>query len=142
MFSMPLKILLFIVSSAVCSAALAFDTETHALITREAISRSGLGGGTIQARMMLDRLDQNNIFNLFWKSQNDHFGPTPFTTSPWGEVTDITTPSVGLVSESIGSVTQPGITTCGTYTSSSAGTVLQRADGAFEKFKGVGTFGY
>lgn len=66
--------LLFVWNSALC-----FDTETHALITRQAYSNSVLSGSSIYVRLGLDRLKAKNIFNIYWESDTLNQIPSYFT---------------------------------------------------------------
>lgn len=54
-------------------SALAFDTQTHALMTRVAYQRSTIpraDGETLASRLGWDRLSENNRFQMFWSADN------------------------------------------------------------------------
>ena len=62
---------MFIVLALVagCCPALAYETQTHALITREAYARSSLAsdaGNSIRHRTGLNRLHPYSVFNAYW----------------------------------------------------------------------------
>jgi len=76
-----------------------------------------------------------------YPSAFNYFGPTPFITSPWGEVSDITTPSIGLASENIGTVIQPGVVSCGSASPSMTNSTNRYGLKRSWKSRGVGFIG-
>lgn len=58
-----------VISLLMTHSAIAYETQTHALITAKAFERSNLaltGEGSIVSRLLLDRLHPSDPFNSYW----------------------------------------------------------------------------
>jgi hypothetical protein len=67
------RIALIFASILGAQSALAFDTQTHALMTRVAYQRSTIpvgDGETLARRLGWDRLSEENRFQMFWSADN------------------------------------------------------------------------
>jgi len=78
-FILPISALLTIGMLNECRA---YSTETHALITKQAYSRSVLGTGSMSSSLGLNRLDNSGPFNLYWQQFSVDQVPSYYTQGP------------------------------------------------------------
>jgi hypothetical protein len=81
-----------VLSFLILPRAYGYDTETHALITRQAYANSILGDHSIYANFGFDRLDQSAPFNLYWYTFPDPTAPAYYTKGIYSVTSDLTYP--------------------------------------------------